>query len=83
MLRQLDPVGPDGDGWILRATEDADMVVCAWGAHTNPVVRRRGDAVRTLLVENGRALHHLGLSNAGHPRHPLFIERAQAPQEWT
>lgn len=83
MLRQVDPVGPDGDGWILRATEDADMIVCAWGAQSAAPVRRRADQVRQLLVGNGRALHHLGLSFEGQPRHPLFLERSRKPQEWT
>ncbi len=82
MLRQLDPVGPDGDGWILRATADAGLIVAAWGAHGSAVVRRRADHVRALMLEHGRAVHHLGLSKAGHPRHPLFIEASTKITRW-
>lgn len=82
MLRQLDPVGPDGDGWILRACDDADRIVCAWGAQKARPVRTRADTVRSLLVGAGHQLEHLGLSLEGQPRHPLFLERVTRPQEW-
>lgn len=82
MLKQLDPIGPDGDGWILRACEDADMIVCAWGAQSQRVVRARAEQVQTLLRDQGMQLHHLGMAGNGQPRHPLFLERATQPQEW-
>lgn len=82
MLKQVDPVGPDGDGWILRATADARRIVAAWGAHSSPTVRRRADHVRALMLQHGRAVHHLGLSKAGHPKHPLFLESSTYPTRW-
>lgn len=82
MLNQLDPVGPDGDGWILRATADSALTVAAWGAHGSPTVRRRADHVRALMLEHGRAAHHLGLSKAGHPKHPLFLEGSSQTVRW-
>lgn len=82
MLRQLDPVGPDGDQWILRETTNADRIIAAWGAHSSPIIRRRADAVRAMLVQHGRALHHLGLSRTGQPKHPLFLARDTEPQVW-
>jgi hypothetical protein len=82
MLKQVDPVGPDGDGWILRATADAARIIAAWGAHSSPTVRRRADHVRALMLQHGRAVHHLGLSKAGHPKHPLFLENSTCPTRW-
>lgn len=82
MFRQLDPVGPDGDGWILRACEDADRIVCAWGAHKNPLVSARAAHVRALIRDAGHERYHLGLSKEGHPRHPLFIRGDAEPQRY-
>ena len=82
MLKQVDPVGPDGDGWILRACEDADRIVCAWGAQTARKVVERADQVRRMLIEAGFGIEHLGLANAGQPRHPLFLPRDARPQVW-
>ena len=82
MLKQMDPVGPDGDGWILRACSDAERIVCAWGANPARAVRQRGDHVRSMLATEGHRLHHLGLSTDGFPRHPLFLERTTKPEEW-
>lgn len=82
MLQQVDPVGPDGDGWILRACSDADRIVCAWGAFSAPLVQARALQVRRLLSDAGHRLHHLGLSKDGAPRHPLFLKRSAQPQEF-
>ncbi len=82
MYAAIDPIGPAGDDWILRAARGADRIVCAWGEHGRH--RGRGEAVRGLLQGHGHTLHHLGLTK-GHaqPRHPLYLARDTAPQEWT
>jgi hypothetical protein len=82
MLTAIDPIGPAGDDWILHAARCADRIVCAWGEHGRH--RGRGAAVRSLLQADGRALHHLGLTKGHHqPRHPLYLARETALQEWT
>jgi len=35
-----------------------------------------------LLRHTGRDLFHLGLSKAGHPKHPLYIAYTQKPELW-
>ena len=35
-----------------------------------------------MLRDAGAALFHLGLSQAGHPKHPLYIGYAVQPQPW-
>jgi hypothetical protein len=81
MYAAIDPIGPAADTWILGAARGADRIVCAWGEHGRH--RGRGGAVRQLLRYHGHTLYHLGLTK-GHaqPRHPLYLARETAPQEW-
>ncbi|UWR95894.1 DUF1643 domain-containing protein [Phaeobacter inhibens] len=80
MKRAVDPVGPDNLGIILGDAAWADQVICAWGTHG--AFRQQGDQVATALVETGKPLFHLGLSKAGHPKHPLYIRYDQKPESW-
>jgi len=80
MRRQTDPNGPDNDAAILEGAAWADTVVCAWG--TNGEHHQRGPQVETLLRATGKPLFHLGLSKAGHPKHPLYIAYAHQPVPW-
>ncbi len=80
MRAALDPIGPDNDAAIRDWALWADQVVCAWGTHGEHL--SRGPAVEALLRETGRDLYHLGLSQAGHPKHPLYIAYSQQPELW-
>ena len=40
------------------------------------------EQVEALLRDTGKPLYHLGLSRAGHPRHPLYITYARRPEPW-
>jgi hypothetical protein len=81
VLRQVaDPIGPGADAAIDRAARDACMVVCGWGVHG--AFLGRGAAVAARLRGMGIALHHLGLTKGGAPRHPLYVARSTAPQVW-
>lgn len=75
-----DPVGPGNDAAILDGAAWADAIVAAWGTHGAHL--GRGAAVERLLRDTGRAVHHLGLTQDGHPRHPLYVVYAQQPQVW-
>lgn len=84
MRAVADPVGPDNDAAIRESVDWAgglaDRIVCAWGTHGAHL--GRGAAVAQLLRESGRDLHHLGLTAAGAPKHPLYIGYAQPLQLW-
>ncbi len=80
MRAAADPVGPENDAAISEAALWADQVICAWGTHG--AYLGRGAAVEALLRASGRPLFHLGLSKAGHPKHPLYIAYAQQPEPW-
>ena len=75
-----DPVGPDNDAAILAGCGWAGQIICAWGTHGAHL--GRGAAVETLLRNFGRPLHHLGLTKAGHPKHPLYTGYGVAPALW-
>ena len=75
-----DPVGPWNDAAILDSLPWADCIICAWGTHGAHL--DRGPQVERLLRAAGAPLWHLGLSKAGHPKHPLYIGYAVQPQPW-
>lgn len=75
-------IGPDNDDHILEACVQAKMVLLAYGAHEK--ARERGEDVgRMLHSQNiGYRVHTLGLTDAGQPRHPLFVPYKVQPQLW-
>jgi len=80
MRAASDPVGPENDAAILKGAGWADDIVAAWGTHGAHL--DRGTAVEALLRGADQPLYHLGLSQAGHPKHPLYISYAQRPIPW-
>jgi len=80
MRAAADPVGPFNDTAILEGANWADTVVAGWGTHGAHL--NRGAEVETLLRAADVPIYHLGLSKAGHPKHPLYIAYAQQPQPW-
>ncbi|OED48616.1 hypothetical protein AB838_11295 [Rhodobacteraceae bacterium (ex Bugula neritina AB1)] len=80
-MRRLDePEGSENMAAILEGMAWADTVICAWGTHGEH--RGQGARVEEALRATGKQLHHLGLSKAGHPKHPLYIAYSQQPQLW-
>jgi hypothetical protein len=68
LRRCPDPVGPANDSFIIRTCRTAVLVVVAWGAHG--AYLRRGAEVTALLARSGIQPFCLGVTAAGHPRHP-------------
>ena len=80
MRAAADPVGPANDAAIRDGAAWADTIVAAWGTHGAHL--DRGAAVEALLRATGRPVHHLGLTQAGHPKHPLYIGYDRQPEHW-
>lgn len=80
LRRSDDPVGPDNDAVLMKAAATADMVLCGWG--TNGAYLGRGAAVLGLLRGQALTLSHLGLTQQGYPRHPLYVGYSVTPQNW-
>ena len=65
------PVGTSNDAEIAKAAAWADHILCAWGAHGDH--RGQGQRIAYVLAACGTPLFALGLTKAGHPRHPLYV----------
>lgn len=80
MKAAADPIGPVNDTVLtLYATPDR-MVVAAWGIHG--VYRGRQAEVRHMMSEQCVALHHLGLTAGGFPKHPLYLRADTQAEAW-
>lgn len=75
-----DPEGPDNATTLSDAATWADTLIAAWGVHG--AHRNQGPSVAALLHNAGHKLHHLGLTKAGHPRHPLYLSYRVQPELW-
>lgn len=77
-----DPVGPENDRYVRGRDQllVRELVVCAWGAH--PMAARRAADTLRLIREWGAEPHHLGLTKAGAPRHPLYLPSSTTPRPW-
>lgn len=80
MRAAKDPIGPDNDAAISEGADWADQIIAAWGTHGAHM--DRGADVRALLKTLNTPVFHLGLSKAGHPKHPLYIAYTQQPELW-
>ncbi|MCF6273604.1 MAG: DUF1643 domain-containing protein [Rhodobacteraceae bacterium] len=80
MRAAKDPIGSANDTSIVEAIEWADEVVAGWGNHGAHL--SRGQAVEALLKAQPKKPKHLGLTNSGHPKHPLYIAYKTQPEAW-
>lgn len=71
-----DPIGPDNDRSLLEAKQRAQIIIVAWGHHGT--LGNRHQAVFPLLADKG-CLYCLGMTKAGHPRHPLYVRSDTTP----
>jgi hypothetical protein len=69
-----DPVGPENDDHLIAQALTADLVAVAWGTHGD--LRARGALVLDRLRSAGIAPWCWGRTNAGQPRHPLYLPSA-------
>lgn len=76
MKAQPDPVGRDNDRWLAEIAAGAGLVVAAWGVHGTHLERDRR------LLDRLGTLHCLGVTQAGHPRHPLYVRADTQPSRW-
>lgn len=71
--RVADPVGPRNDACIHDCIWRADAVVLAWGQSFPRKLVHRTREVYALIRATGAATWCLGTTNAGQPKHPLFL----------
>lgn len=76
-----DPVGPDNDAYLTncahRARHYGSPLVAAWGMNARP------DRVAQVLELPGMgAVHALGTTKSGAPRHPLYLRSDSILSPW-
>lgn len=73
-----DPFGPKNLEHLRTAARD-ELTICAWGNggtdYSEPIIR--------VLMESRVALHHLGLTGTGQPKHPLYLKATTEPVLWS
>ena len=70
----VDVVGPENDGEIRAALEDAQELVLGWGAlQLRKLVAERTKRILSAVREAGLSPMHLGLNDDGTPKHPLYL----------
>lgn len=72
--------GPENDEAIRDEAVYAKLIVAAWGAHGG--LWDRDVEVRKLLRAAGHTVHHMGLTQGGQPRHPLYLRADVRPELW-
>lgn len=77
----LESIGPDNDFAILEEARFAQVVIAAWGAHGS-LFGRAKTVTEHLRAEVTVELHHLGLTRAGQPKHPLYLASGTTPKRW-
>lgn len=70
-----DPIGRWNEHWISFLGLKTDTVVAAWGGLVAPHWLTQANGVRAMFGRHG--LYCLGRTKDGHPRHPLYLPKAQ------
>lgn len=81
MKAQEEPVGVENTDWLCRVAQEAAMVVCCWGNHGQHQKRSALIIERFKKLRIGK-LYHLGLTEIGEPRHPLYLSKTIKPIPW-
>lgn len=79
LLADDDRVGEHNDRYIVRAAEQSDRVIAAWGANVTVKRDRRDIDVLQLLHGAGCDVHALRVTKHRYPSHPLYIPAATVP----
>jgi hypothetical protein len=78
LLEVTDPIGPKNDEIILQMSNEAKIVVLAFGQPPKKLRSRGNNVVNMLRHHVG--LCHLRLSKDGTPAHPLYLPSNLTPQ---
>ena len=75
-------VGPLNNEWIVAGALRADAIVAAWGSRAGGAYARARTSDVVNKVVKTRRLQTLGLTKAGHPRHPLYVPSKRFIRQW-
>lgn len=71
------PVGSENELYLKKAIEENNKIIIAWGKDGS---LRQQDKAFLRLISNHNTLYCLGMTKAGHPRHPLYVKGNKTPE---
>ena len=74
LYKSDDPIGPENDEYIKKASAEAVLTIVAWGNRGNYLGRDK--IVLPMLTDP----HYLALTKNGSPWHPLYLKKDLKPQ---
>lgn len=77
LKKAASPEGADNAKALEQAFSWADTVILGWGVHG--AHRDAGPRLLVSLRRRRKPIWHLGLTQAGHPRHPLYVSYGTEP----
>jgi len=72
LAKQADPIGPKNLDVIEAAIGRCDVAICAWGAY--PPARQHAAEPLNAIRSRRPAVYCFGKTQAGAPKHPLYIK---------
>lgn len=84
LTKHPDPFGPESERHVREQCEKHQQIgyiIAAWGAHPMASGHKDSSVVKSLLRNTGALC--LGMTSAGHPRHPLYIKNDQPLIPWS
>lgn len=75
LLEHDDPIGPECDHHIELALLQSAAVICAWGSSVPKTYASRPSTVLSMIRASGTEPSALGTTEAGYPRHPLYMPK--------
>jgi len=82
-----DPIGSLNDDFIVAVAKRSALTVVAWG-HWGATDERGAEVLELLRWWKGQRtytpqnVYHLGLTQQGHPKHPLYLRADTERQRW-
>lgn len=71
LLKAADPIGQENDKRIIRAVDNSERVIAAWGTK-GTILNRNIQVMRWL--KGIKKIHCLEITKDGHPKHPLYAK---------
>ena len=84
LMQIEDAIGPDNDRHLLQASQQAQKVILAWG-NWGRLHDRHQQVLQLLqgqLLQSQSFLYHFGITQAGYPRHPLYLSHQTRLLKW-
>ncbi|PHM72320.1 DUF1643 domain-containing protein [Xenorhabdus sp. KJ12.1] len=75
LFAEDNPIGPDNDLYIKKHSDEAGMVIVAWGNQGIHLGR-----YKNVLDLIDKELFVLEINKSGQPKHPLYIHNEKEPQ---